>query len=114
MQLQGRVLQSIRDSESRQRGSDGSNQNLLWIYSGDNESCDRDVVADLHGRTREWNGITCLAMYHPAAILRTPTVEMRRIYEDDFRKIPVLLAEARRKHAALAAAALGILLMDLR
>ena len=46
-------------------------------------------------RSRDWNGITCLAMYHPAAILRTPTLEMRRIYEDDFRKIPVLLAEMR-------------------
>ncbi|MGI9148133.1 MAG: hypothetical protein ACR2IK_16525, partial [Chloroflexota bacterium] len=38
-------------------------------------------------------GITCLAMYHPAAILRTPTVEMRRIYAEDFQKIPRLLAE---------------------
>lgn len=62
-------------------------------------------MRELHGRTREWNGITCLAMYHPAAILRTPTVEMKRIYEEDFRKIPVLLAQAREKHAALATAA---------
>jgi uracil-DNA glycosylase len=62
-------------------------------------------MRDLHGRTREWNGITCLAMYHPAAILRTPTAEMRRIYEDDFLKIPGLLADARNKRAALAAAA---------
>jgi uracil-DNA glycosylase family 4 len=61
-------------------------------------------MRDLHGRAREWNGITCLAMYHPAAILRTPTVEMRRIYEEDFRKIPVLLAEARKKREAVAAA----------
>jgi hypothetical protein len=42
-------------------------------------------------------------MYHPAAILRTPTVEMRRIYDEDFRKIPTLLDEARRKREALAA-----------
>ena len=62
-------------------------------------------MRELHGRTRDWNGITCLAMYHPAAILRTPTLEMRRTYEDDFRKIPTLLAEARRKRAALAAQA---------
>ncbi len=61
-------------------------------------------MRDLHGRTREWNGITCLAMYHPAAILRTPTAEMRRIYADDFRKIPPLLDEARKKHAAQEAA----------
>jgi DNA polymerase len=62
-------------------------------------------MRDLHGRTREWNGITCLAMYHPAAILRTPTVEMKRIFEDDFRKIPGLLEEARKKRGTLAAAA---------
>jgi len=61
-------------------------------------------MRDLHGRTREWNGITCLAMYHPAFIIRTPTVELRRVYDDDFRKIPPLLEEARRKRAALAAA----------
>jgi len=61
-------------------------------------------MRDLHGRTREWNGISCLAMYHPAFILRTPTVELRRIYEEDFRKIPPLLDEAQRKRAALATA----------
>src|SRR5436190_8787674 len=62
-------------------------------------------MRELHGRTREWNGITCLAMYHPAAILRTPTVEMRRVYADDFRKIPLLLADARKKREARLAAA---------
>jgi hypothetical protein len=36
-------------------------------------------------------------MYHPAAILRTPTPEMRRVYEADFRKIPELLAAARQQ-----------------
>src|SRR5919109_5625108 len=62
-------------------------------------------MRELHGRTREWNGITCLAMYHPAAILRTPTPEMRLVFADDFRRIPVLLAEARKKRAAKLAAA---------
>jgi DNA polymerase len=62
-------------------------------------------MRELHGRTRDWNGITCLAMYHPAAILRTPTVEMRRMYADDFALIPGLLAEARARRAVLAAAA---------
>src|SRR5262249_17883935 len=61
-------------------------------------------MRELHGRTREWNGITCLAMYHPAAILRTPTVEMRRVYADDFRKIPPLLEQATKKRAAILAA----------
>jgi DNA polymerase len=62
-------------------------------------------MRELHGRSRDWNGITCLAMYHPAAILRTPTPEMRRIYEEDFRRIPPLLAEARKRKAAELAAA---------
>jgi uracil-DNA glycosylase family 4 len=66
-------------------------------------------MRDLHGRSREVNGITCLAMYHPAAILRTPTPEMRRIYEEDFRKIPLLLAEARKKKdTEMAAAAMSV------
>jgi uracil-DNA glycosylase len=52
-------------------------------------------MRDLHGRSIRWRDITCLAMYHPAAILRTNTPEMRRIYLEDFKKIPVLLAEAR-------------------
>jgi DNA polymerase len=58
------------------------------------------AMRDLHGRTTRWKDITCLAMYHPAAILRTNTPEMRRAYLDDFRKIPSLLAEARRVRAA--------------
>jgi len=62
-------------------------------------------MGDLHGRTREWQGITCLAMYHTAAILRTPTPEMRRIYEEDFRKIPLLLEDERRKRERVAVAA---------
>jgi DNA polymerase len=61
-------------------------------------------MRELHGRTREWSGITCLAMYHPAFILRTPTAEMRRIYAEDFRLIPGLLEQARRQRQAVAAA----------
>src|SRR5215207_4023635 len=62
-------------------------------------------MRELHGQSRDWNGTTCLAMYHPAAILRTPTPEMRRVYAEDFRKIPQLLAESTKKRAALVTAA---------
>jgi uracil-DNA glycosylase len=72
------------------------------------------AMRDLHGRTREWNGTTCLAMYHPAAILRTPTVEMRRMYQEDFEKIPPLLAEARRRQAAVVAAETAVAEMAAR
>jgi DNA polymerase len=71
-------------------------------------------MRELHGQTREWNGITCLAMYHPAAILRTPTPEMRRIYEEDFRKIPGLVAAARGKAATEPAAEEPLALDQLR
>jgi uracil-DNA glycosylase len=64
-------------------------------------------MRELHGSSREWNGITCLAMYHPAAILRTPTPEMRRMYEDDFCKIPGLVANATKKRSAFQAARLA-------
>jgi DNA polymerase len=60
-------------------------------------------MRDLHGKVRDWNGISCLALYHPAFILRTPTPELRRVYEEDFRKIPLLLAEAQQKLALAAA-----------
>jgi uracil-DNA glycosylase len=52
------------------------------------------AMRDLHGRTTTWNGVTCIAMYHPAAILRANTPAMRALYEEDFRKIPPLLARA--------------------
>jgi DNA polymerase len=59
-------------------------------------------MRDLHGRTRLWNGIACLAMFHPAFILRTPTAAVRQTYAEDFQKIPILLAEERRKREAAA------------
>src|SRR5919204_1421329 len=62
-------------------------------------------MRELHGRTTRWKDITCLAMYHPAAILRANTPEMRRAYLDDFRRIPALLAEARKARSEQALAA---------
>ncbi len=69
-------------------------------------------MRELHGRSRDWNGITCLAMYHPAAILRTPTVEMRRVYAEDFRRIPPLLAEATKRREKLLATASAVTQLD--
>ena len=54
-------------------------------------------IGELHGRTTTWNGITCIAMYHPAAVLRAQSPAMRRTYEEDFRKIPFLLEEIKRR-----------------
>lgn len=52
-------------------------------------------ISQIHGTTAEWRGITCLAMFHPAAVLRASSAAMRKTYEQDFRRIPPLLAEAR-------------------
>lgn len=58
-------------------------------------------ISVVHGQTTEWNGITCIALYHPAAVLRAQSPAMRQAYEDDFLKIPPLL-ERRRPRSLVA------------
>jgi uracil-DNA glycosylase family 4 len=57
----------------------------------------KGTMKALHGTTVEWNGMTCIAMYHPAAILRGQTAESRRAYAEDFEKIPPLLERLRKE-----------------
>ncbi len=54
-------------------------------------------ISRIHGQTTVWNGITCIAMYHPAAVLRAQSGDMRRTYAEDFAKIPPLLAKLRER-----------------
>ncbi len=54
-------------------------------------------ISRIHGQTTRWNGITCLAMYHPAAVLRAQSSDMRRAYADDFARIPALLQQVERQ-----------------
>ncbi len=54
-------------------------------------------ISRIHGEAIVWNGISCLAMYHPAAVLRAQSAEMRRTYAEDFGKIRPLLEAARQK-----------------
>jgi uracil-DNA glycosylase len=49
-------------------------------------------MRELHGKTVRYGRSTCLAMYHPAAALRTPS--LKPVLEDDFRNIPRLLQRA--------------------
>lgn len=56
----------------------------------------------LHGRTAHHGALTAYALYHPAAALRDPQV--KRIFAEDFRRIPQVLAEAEAAAAKLAAA----------
>jgi DNA polymerase len=49
------------------------------------------AMGKMHGASRSWNGIACIAMYHPAYILRAQTPQMMRTYQEDFEKIVALL-----------------------
>ncbi len=65
------------------------------------------AMTRMHGTSRTWNGIACIAMYHPAFILRAQTPQMMRTYQEDFEKIVALLEQVKRqaKSAPPAAAA---------
>jgi uracil-DNA glycosylase len=64
-------------------------------------------ITQIHGTTIDWSGITCIAMFHPAAVLRARTPEFRRTYEEDFARIPPLLELARSGPEATADASQG-------
>ncbi len=61
-------------------------------------------ISQIHGTSTTWNGIACIAMYHPAAVLRAQSAAMMRTYQDDFAKILPLLEQARRTAPATAEA----------
>lgn len=52
-----------------------------------------ESISKIHGQARRRGGIVIVPMYHPAAALHQPT--LRRTIEDDFRKLPDLLASLR-------------------
>ncbi|MBI2755297.1 MAG: uracil-DNA glycosylase [Chloroflexi bacterium] len=57
-------------------------------------------ITQVHGQTTLWNGITCIAMFHPAAVLRSNSPAMRQSYEADFQRIPSLLEQLRTQPPA--------------
>lgn len=61
-------------------------------------------ITRLHGTTTVWNGITSIAMYHPAFILRAQTPQLMQAYREDFAKIPALLAQVKAAPPAATAA----------
>lgn len=62
-------------------------------------------ITQIHGKTTRWNGTACIAMFHPAAVLRNSSREMRQTYADDFARIPLLLEHERKRLATLGQAA---------
>ena len=53
-----------------------------------------EKISVIHGRARKKDGFICIPMFHPAAGLRTPSV--KEAMREDFKKIPLALAEAER------------------
>ena len=53
----------------------------------------RDAISKVHGQAKVKDGVYFIPMYHPAAALHAGN--MRRVIEEDFRKIPAVLERAR-------------------
>lgn len=51
-----------------------------------------ESISKIHGQARRRDGIVVLPLYHPAAALHQPA--LRRMIEEDFKKIPGLLAQS--------------------
>ena len=51
-------------------------------------------ITTIHGRAQKKDKYICIAMYHPAAGLHR--AELKDIIRDDFKKIPIVVAEAER------------------
>src|SRR5438046_432548 len=56
-----------------------------------------EKVSAIHGRARKRDGYICIAMYHPAAGLHR--AELKDVIREDFKKIPLVIAEADRMAA---------------
>ncbi|MBI2918808.1 MAG: uracil-DNA glycosylase [Chloroflexi bacterium] len=58
---------------------------LVWFFP-------QESIARLHGTTRRREGVVYYFLYHPAAALHQPS--LKRTLEEDFKRVPALLAEA--------------------
>ncbi|GHO86707.1 uracil-DNA glycosylase [Dictyobacter formicarum] len=54
-------------------------------------------ISAIHGRARKKDGRICIPMFHPAAGLRNPST--KDAIREDFKKIPLIIAEAERMAA---------------
>ena len=56
-----------------------------------------EKISAIHGRARKKDGYICIAMYHPAAGLHQAS--LKETIRADFKKIPLVMAEAERLEA---------------
>jgi uracil-DNA glycosylase family 4 len=68
---------------------------LAWFFP-------KDAIGKVHGQAKVREGTYFMPMYHPAAALHAGN--MRRVIEEDFRKIPAVLEKARQSPPAEVAA----------
>lgn len=54
-----------------------------------------ETISKIHGQPRKCDGMMVMPMFHPAAALHQPS--FRRLIEEDFKKIPALLASLDRQ-----------------
>lgn len=59
---------------------------------------DGERISRIHGQAKQVGDLTIVPMYHPAAALHQGS--LRGAIEDDFRKLPKLLAEVERRREA--------------
>jgi DNA polymerase len=59
---------------------------LAWFFP-------RDAISKVHGQAKVRDGVYFIPMYHPAAALHAGN--LRKVIEEDFRKIPAVLERAR-------------------
>jgi len=64
---------------------------LAWFFP-------RDSISKVHGQLREREGVLYLNMYHPAAALHAGN--LRKVIEEDFRRVPEALERSRVKYSA--------------
>jgi uracil-DNA glycosylase family 4 len=55
-------------------------------------------ISSVHGQAKTIDGRLVVAMFHPAAALHQPA--LKQSIEDDFRKLPVLIEQARKRSAS--------------
>ena len=59
---------------------------LAWFFP-------RDTISKVHGQAKVKDGVYFMPMYHPAAALHAGN--MRSVIQEDFKKIPAVLKQAR-------------------
>jgi DNA polymerase len=48
-------------------------------------------ISEIHGKSKKFNNLVVLPMYHPAAALHQPS--LKRVLEEDFKRVPQILKE---------------------